>query len=126
MAIIKVKHKGSFKNTESFFNRALRRDYMKILRKYGDAGVALLQEATPKDSGITAESWGYEVEQGDGQVSIVWTNTNENEGVNIAILVIYGHGLHNGGYVQGNDFVTPAIRPLMGQMADNVWREVTK
>ena len=126
MAIIKVKHKGSFKNTESFFNRALRRDYMKILRRYGDAGVALLREATPKDSGITAESWGYEIEQGDGQVSIVWTNKNENEGVNIAILVIYGHGLHNGGYVQGNDFVTPAIRPLMGQMADNVWREVTK
>ena len=126
MAIIKVKHKGSFKNTESFFNRALRRDYMKVLRRYGDAGVALLREATPKDSGITAESWGYEIEQGDGQVSIVWTNTNENEGVNIAILVIYGHGLHNGGYVQGNDFVTPAIRPLMGQMADNVWREVTK
>lgn len=126
MAIISVKHKGSFKNTEGFFNRVLRRDYMKTLRKYGDAGVELLREATPKDSGITSESWGYTIEQNDGQVSIVWTNKNENDGLNIAILIIYGHGLHNGGYVQGNDFVTPAIRPLLGQMADQVWREVTK
>ena len=126
MAIITVKHKGSFKNTESFFNRALRRDYMKILRQYGETGVELLRQATPKDSGITSESWGYEIQQGNGQVSVVWTNTNENDGVNIAILIIYGHGLHNGGYVQGNDFVTPAIRPLLGQMADKVWREVTK
>lgn len=126
MAIITVKHKGSFKNTEKFFNRSLKRDYMKVLRKYGDAGVELLKQATPKDSGITSESWGYEIQQSNGQVSIIWTNNNENDGVNIAILIIYGHGLHNGGYVQGNDFVTPAIRPLLGQMADNVWREVTK
>lgn len=126
MGIITVKHKGSFRNTESFFNRALRRDYMKTLRKYGDAGVDLLRQATPVDSGITADSWSYDIEQDDGRVSIVWKNSNENEGINIAILIIYGHGLHNGGYVQGNDFVTPAIRPLLGQMADNVWREVTK
>ena len=126
MAIITVKHKGSFKNTERFFNRALRKDYLKVLRRYGETGVTLLQQATPKDSGITADSWGYDIEQLDGQVNIVWTNSNENEGANIAILIIYGHGLHNGGYVQGNDFVTPAIRPLLGEMANNVWREVTK
>lgn len=126
MAVINVKHKGSFKNTENFFNRSLKRDYIKTLKRYGDTGVELLKQATPKDSGITSESWGYEIQQGDGQVSVVWTNSNENDGVNIAILIIYGHGLRNGGYVQGNDFVTPAIRPLLGQMADNVWREVTK
>lgn len=126
MAIITVKHKGSFKNTERFFNRVLRKDYMQTLRRFGDIGVELLREATPVDSGITAESWDYTIEEGDGTVSVVWTNSHENDGVNIAILVIYGHGLHNGGYVQGDNFVTPAIRPLLGKMAYQVWREVTK
>jgi hypothetical protein len=126
MAIITVKHKGSFKNTEKFFDRALRRDYKKILHKYGQAGVELLKEATPVDSGVTAESWSYDIEEGKGYTSVVWKNKNSNEGMNIAILVIYGHGLENGGYVEGENFVTPAIRPLLGKMADNVWREVTK
>ncbi len=126
MAMIKVKHKGSFKNSESFFNRALKRNYMEILHQYGQRGVEALAAATPKDSGITADSWGYKIEQGGGQVSIVWTNKNENQGVNIAILIIYGHGLHNGGYVQGNDFATPALQPIMEEMAQQVWREVTK
>ena len=126
MAIITVKHKGSFKNTDGFFNRALRRDYMKTLHKYGEAGVELLRNATPVDSGITARSWDYKLEEKHGELSIVWTNSHENEGVNVAILIIYGHGLHNGGYVQGRDFVTPAIRPLLGDMADQVWKEVTK
>jgi len=126
MAMIRIKHKGSFKNTESFFNRALKRNYMAILHQYGQRGVEALAAATPKDSGITADSWGYKIEQGGGQVSIVWTNKNENQGLNIAILIIYGHGLHNGGYVQGNDFVTPALQPIMNEMAHQVWREVTK
>jgi len=126
MAIIKVKHKGSFKNTEGFFNRALKKSYMATLHRYGQMGVDLLRDATPKDSGITAESWDYKIEQSGGQVSIAWTNNHENQGVNIAILIIYGHGLHNGGYVQGNDFVTPALQPLLQQMADQVWKEVTK
>lgn len=126
MAIIKIRHKGSFKNTESFFNRTLKRDYMTVLHRYGQRGVEALRAATPKDSGITADSWGYKIEQSGGQVSIVWTNHNENQGANIAILIIYGHGLHNGGYVQGNDFATPALQPLMEEMADQVWREVTK
>ena len=126
MAIIKVKHKGSFKNTEGFFKRALRRDYMSILNRYGQEGVELLKAATPVRSGITAESWGYEIEQGNGQVAISWTNHNENQGANIAVLIIYGHGLANGGYVQGNNFVDPALQPLMQKMADQVWKEVTK
>ena len=126
MAMIKIKHKGSFKNTENFFNRALKRNYMTILNRYGQRGVEALAAATPKDSGITSDSWGYEIEQGGGQVSIVWTNHHENQGVNIAILIIYGHGLHNGGYVQGNDFVTPVLQPIMDEMAQQLWREVTK
>ena len=126
MAIIKIRHKGSFKNTDSFFNRALKRDYMSVLHRYGQQGVEALRAATPKDSGVTADSWGYKIEQSNGQVSLVWTNHNENQGANIAILIIYGHGLHNGGYVQGNDFVNPALQPIMEEMAQQVWREVTK
>ena len=126
MAIIKVKHKGNFKKTEGFFNRILKRDYMSVLHRYGQLGVEMLRNATPKESGITSDSWDYHVEEGPGQLSVVWTNNHENEGVNIAILIIYGHGLHNGGYVQGDDFVHPAMRPLLKTMADDVWREVTK
>ena len=126
MAIIKVKHKGNFKNAEGFFNRTLRRDYLTVLNRYGQRGVELLREATPKNSGITSESWDYKIEDGGGQVSISWTNSHENQGVNIAILIIYGHGLHNGGYVQGNDFVTPVLEPIMREMADQLWKEVTK
>lgn len=126
MGMFKVKHKGSFKNTENFFDRALKRDYMKILDRYGRQGVELLKAATPTDSGITAESWGYEISQSNGQVSITWTNSHENQGVNIAILIIYGHGTRNGGYVQGNNFVTPTLQPLINEMATKVWEEVTK
>lgn len=123
---IQIKHKGSFKNTESFFKRALKKDYISILHRYGALGVEMLQAATPERSGITAESWDYKIEQGGGQVSLIFTNNHENQGVNIAILIIYGHGLWNGGYVQGNDFVTPAIQPLMDELANRVWKEVTK
>lgn len=126
MGMIKVKHKGSFKNTERFFNHALHRDWATILSRYGAEGVRLLKEATPQDSGETADSWGFEIERGNGTVTIAWTNHHENQGVNIAILIMYGHGLWNGGYVEGNDFVHPTIRPLMQELADRAWKEVTK
>lgn len=126
MGMIKVKHKGNFNNTERFFNRALRRDWMNVLADYGAQGVSILKAATPSESGETADSWDFEIEKGNGQVTIAWTNSHENQGVNIAILIIYGHGLWNGGYVQGNDFVHPTIRPLMQQLADRAWKEVTR
>lgn len=126
MDFIKVKHKGNFNNTERFFDRALKRGWMKILDGYAQRGVELLKEATPKDSGITAESWNYVIEEGNGMVSISWTNDNENDGVNIIYLIIYGHGLWNGAYVEGNDFVHPTILPLMQELADKAWEEVTE
>ncbi len=126
MALIKIKHKGNFNNAEKFFNRVLKRDYLNILGRYGDAGVRALRNATPSASGKTAESWDFGIEEGNGTVTLYWSNSNENEGVNIAILLIYGHGLQNGTYVEGIDFVDPAMRPIFEQLANECWKEVTR
>lgn len=125
-APIVIKHKGDFKKTRKFMDRVLRRDYLTILKRYGDNGVDILRSVTPVDSGVTADSWSYSIEEGDGTISVVWKNSSENNNVNIAILLIYGHGLQNGGYVQGHNFVTPAMRPLLKELADKMWRGVTK
>lgn len=126
MGMIKVKHKGNFSRTEQFFNRALRRDYLNILSRYGQEGVRILSEATPSDSGETANSWNYEIETNGGRVALAFTNSHENQGINVVRLIVWGHGLWNGGYVQGNDFVNPAIQPLLSELANQAWREVTK
>jgi len=126
MGGIRVRHKGNFKNTERFFNKVLRRDWMNILADYGAKGVEILRNATPTDSGKTADSWEYIIERSDGRIRLAWVNTHENQGVNVAILIIYGHGLWNGGYVEGNDFVTPAIRPLLQELADRAWKGVVE
>ena len=126
MGLIEVRHKGNFNKTEQFFNRALRRDYLNILAQYGQMGVNALKAATPASSGKTAESWDFGIEKGDGMVTLYWTNSNENKGVNIAILLIYGHALPNGAYVEGIDFVTPALRPIFQQIASKSWKEVVR
>ena len=126
MGLITFNHKGSFKNTERFFNHVLRRDYLNILEKYGQMGVEALRNATPSESGKTAESWDFGIEQGKGKVTLYWTNSNENKGVNIAVLLIYGHALPNGGYVEGVDFVSPALRPIFERIANESWKEVVR
>lgn len=126
MGLIKVHHKGNFNHTERFFNRVLKRNYLNILARYGAQGVEILKEATPVSSGETRDAWDYEIFEENGAVTIAWTNSHENKGVNVALMIIYGHGLSNGGYVQGDDFANPAIKPLMQEMANNAWREVTK
>ena len=123
---LNFKHKGNFNKTEKFFNRMLKRDYLNILEKYGQMGVEALRKYTPSNSGKTANSWGYGIEQSDGKVTLYWTNSNENDGVNIAILLIYGHALQNGSYVQGVDFLDPALKPIFHQMSLETWKEVTK
>ena len=124
--MITVKHKGNFNNIERFFNRVLKRDYLNILSDYAEQGVRALKEATPVVSGETAEAWGYEIESGHGITTIYFTNSEEDNGVNIAILLLYGHGTKNGGYVEGIDFVTPALEPVFRELADKLWREVTE
>lgn len=126
MAGIVFKHKGNLKKTTKFLERTLKGDYLKNLDKFGREGVAALALATPVDTGKTAESWDYRIEKTNDGTKIVWTNSNVNKGVNIAIILQYGHGTRNGGYVQGRDYINPAIRPIFDKIADDAWKEVTK
>lgn len=123
--MIRFKHQGNFKHTESFLLRVQRRSYLDVLEKYGRAGVEALASATPKDSGMTAAAWSYEIVHTDSGYAIYWSNSNINKGVNIALILQYGHGTGTGGYVRGIDYINPAIRPLFDQIANEAWREVT-
>lgn len=123
--MITVRHKGDFTNLEKMLKNSVGKDYRNILKRYGQEGVAALAAATPRDTGKTASSWFYEIEEKDGKLSVIWKNSNINDGVNIAIIIQYGHGTRNGGYVQGVDYVNPALQPIFDKMADAAWREVT-
>lgn len=120
-----VKQKGDFSKTEKFLNTISKKLYYRNLQKYAEQGVAALASATPIDSGTTANSWDYEIRQTKKSVSIYWTNSNVNKGVPIAVIIQYGHGTRNGGYVQGRDYINPAMRPIFDKIAENVWKEVT-
>ena len=123
---IKVRHKGSFSKTERFFNFVLRQDYLNIISEYADKAIDALRIATPSESGATANAWSYEIERGNGITTVYFTNDNINNGVNVAVLLMYGHGTNNGGYVQGNDFVTPVIEKIFKDLSYTLWKEVTK
>lgn len=125
-SIIQFKQKGDFSKTESFLKKLRKLDLDSVLEKYGKLGVDALSKATPVDSGKTADSWDYKIEKGKGVVTITWTNSNVNNGVPIALLIQYGHGTGTGGYVQGRDYIKPAIRPIFDELADALWEEVTK
>lgn len=124
--MINVKCTGDFKNTIKFLERASKLSITDILNKYGKAGVKALSAATPTDTGETASKWGYKIITKKGSSSITWTNDSFNDGIPIVILIQYGHGTRNGGYVSGVDFINPAIKGVMDTMADSIWREVTK
>lgn len=119
--------KGSFNRFEQFLTRHLRVQPMirVILHKYGRLGVEALRDATPKESGLTAESWGYEIEESESSSRIIWTNSHVNQGQVIAVLLQYGHGTGTGGYVEGRDYINPAIQSIFERMADEAWKEVT-
>lgn len=119
-----VKVSGSFKNTMTFLNKMQRGDIYQDLQKFGEIGVDALASATPIDTGETATSWRYKITQGHGKSSIAWYNDHQNNGVNIAIIIQYGHGTGTGGYVEGFDYINPAIRPIFDQMAEAVWYRV--
>lgn len=123
--MIVIKHSGNFKNTENFLNRMAKSDIFRCLEKYGQEGVAALSAATPVDTGLTASSWNYEIRKSKGSYSISWTNSNVLNGVPIAIILQYGHGTGTGGYVQGRDYINPAIQPIFDKIAEEAWREVT-
>ena len=124
--MISFKHTGDFSKTTKFLERAKRGDYLKVLDKYGKEGVKALSSATPVDSGTTANSWSYKIEKGNRSAKISFLNSNVNKGVPIAIILQYGHGTRNGGYVQGRDYINPAIQPIFDRIANEAWKEVTK
>lgn len=123
--MISVKQRGNFKKTEMFLKKSFGRDYIGALEKYGQQGVSALSAATPVDSGLTSVSWSYKIIQNRDNISIVWENSNIQKGVNIAIILQYGHGTRNGGYVRGRDYINPALKPIFDKMADAAWKEVT-
>lgn len=124
--MISFRHKGDFFKLTRYLVKAKDAVRLADLDKYGREGVAALASATPVDSGLTASSWYYEIEQKNGSISISFYNRNIQNGIPIAIIIQYGHGTGNGGWVQGRDYINPAIQPIFDKIANNVWREVTK
>ena len=123
-SLIRLTSKGDFSNTFRFLKKMDNFQITKILDKYGKMGVTALANATPLDSGKTAESWGYEISVKKEGATIHWTNTNQNNGVYIAVILQYGHGTGTGGYVQGIDYINPAIRPVFDKIVEEAWMEV--
>ena len=124
--MITFRHKGDFSKLTSFLEKAKRAIKISDLDKYGREGVAALASATPTDTGQTASSWSYEIKNANGSASITFNNSNIQNGVPIAIILQYGHGTNNGGWVQGRDYINPVIQPLFDKIANDAWREVTK
>jgi len=125
ITLIKITHKGNFKLTTQFLKNAVKREYTKLFNDIGEAGVKALQEATPKKTGKTAESWSYSVEETKEGFTISWNNSNRNDGANVAILIQQGHGTGSGAYVKGIDYINPALKPVFDAFANKVWWEVT-
>jgi hypothetical protein len=122
MSMLKVTQKGSFKNAERFFDNSknLSRRLRTAFKRYGAEGVEALRSATPIDSGLTADGWSYEIENW----GIVFTNSNVQGGYAVALLIQYGHGTGSGGYVQGRDYINPAIAPIFDKIAESCWKEI--
>ena len=125
--MIKIKSTGDFKNTDKFLDKITRGRYLdSILNKYGQEGVDALSNATPLRTGLTASSWSYEIERTSDGATIHWFNTNiVKEWYNVALYIQLGHGTKNGGYVQGIDYINPAMKPIFDEMSERLWKEVT-
>lgn len=124
--MIKIRHKGDFVKLTRYFEKVKGAAKISVLDKYGKAGVAALSSATPVNSGTTASSWYYTIKRQNGIVELSFNNSNINNGVPIAIILQYGHGTGTGGWVQGRDYINPAIQPIFDKIAEDAWREVTK
>lgn len=123
--MVKIRQSGSFKKIDRFLSKISKNHYVHILEKYGKQGVAALAAATPKDTGLTAQSWSYRIEENEKGYVLTWENSNVNKYVNIALLLQYGHGTRNGGYVSGIDYINPALAPIFEKIAGDAWKEVT-
>lgn len=123
--MITIRQKGDFSKVSVYLEKLKKAAKFSVLDKYGKAGVAALSSATPVDSGLTASSWYYEIERQNGRAVINFCNSNVNRGVNIAIILQYGHGTGTGGWVEGRDYINPAIQPIFDKIVEDAWREVT-
>ena len=124
--MISFRQKGDFSKLNRFLERAKGAARLSILDKYGREGVAALASATPMDSGETAKSWYYEIKHDNGSATISFLNSHINDGVPIAIILQYGHGTGTGGWVEGRDYINPAIQPIFDKIVNEAWKEVTK
>ena len=122
---IKFVQKGDFNRTERFLNGIKKFAIPGVLKRMGDKGLAALRMNTPKDSSLTSDSWGYEIENKGGRWTLTFTNSNINDGVPIAIILQYGHGTRNGGWVEGIDYINPPLQMIFKDLAEEAWREVS-
>ena len=124
--MITFRQKGDFSKLSRYLEKVKEAANVGVLDKYGQAGVAALSSATPVESGLTAQSWYYEIEHTKSSAVIRFLNSNVNKGVPIAIILQYGHGTGTGGWVEGRDYINPAIQPIFDNIAEDAWKEVTK
>ena len=124
--MITFRMKGNFSKVSSYLERIREAIHLGILDKYGKMGVDALSAATPVDTGLTAASWSYTIQNDGDTASITWTNSNVNKGVNIALILQLGHGTGTGGWVEGRDYINPAIQPIFDMLAQEAWEEVTR
>lgn len=123
--MIKVRQKGDYKVITEYLIKAKKGIKLSDLDKYGKQGVAALSSNTPVDTGLTASSWYYKIERGNGLISISFYNSNVNNGILIAVILQTGHGTRNGGWIEGQDYINPALRPIFEKIADDAWKEVS-
>lgn len=124
--MIGFRNKGDFSKTQSYFRKVREAAQVQILEKYGNEGVAALASATPVRTGLTATSWYYRIERSGSKIKLIFLNSNVNKGVQIAVILQMGHGTGTGGWVEGRDYINPAIQPVFDNIVDAAWKEVTK
>ena len=124
--MITITSKGDLSKTYKFLKKISSQKFLDKIKEFGEKGVQALSNATPVDTGKTAASWGYKVVTTNNSITITWTNSNVVKGAPIAIILQYGHGTRNGGWVEGRDYINPAIQPIFDEIKNEIWREVTK
>ena len=123
--MLRFESRGDFKNTERFLKKMSSVDIASALKSLAQEGVRALAAATPVDSGLAADSWGFEITRSRNSASITWTNSDVESGFPVAIMLQYGHGTRNGGYVKGRDYINPAMQPVFDKIAEEAWKVVT-